>query len=206
MDRKLRVDADMGRRLWCFSTQAVTDIYGAIIYSSTKESLDFLWYGIHRKISEFQVWGCHIEALIGAYKDNLADRGEFGYYMGTTATRAVIQYWNPNKPNIISYCTTAKFNEHETINLAGKISSGSRLTNELSRPEDFEVVELRHKDHPILKHPPTKIEIILPQMESHSVSQLNDVNTTIYHILQHCHKDHVTIKQLQHNFDITFGS
>ena len=43
------------------------------------------------------------------------------------------------------------------------MSSGSRLTNGLPLPEDFEVVELRHKNHPILQHPPTKIEITLPQ-------------------------------------------
>ena len=83
----------MSRKLWYFSTQAATDIYGAILHSSTRESPDFLWYGIRRKISEIRVWGCHMEALIGAYKENLADRSEFGYYMGTTETKAVIQYW-----------------------------------------------------------------------------------------------------------------
>ena len=51
MDRKLRGDADMSRRLWRCLTQVATDIYGEIIHSSTKESPDFLWYGIRRKIS-----------------------------------------------------------------------------------------------------------------------------------------------------------
>lgn len=153
----------MSRKLWCFPIKATTDIYGGIIHLSTKEFLDFLWYGVCRKISEFQIWVCHMEALIGEYKENLADCGKFGYYMGIIATRVVIQHWTPSKSNIIGYCTTTKFNELETINPAGKMSSGSRPTNGLPRPDDFVVVVARHKDHHILQHPPTRIEITLPQ-------------------------------------------
>ena len=63
--------------------------------------------------------------------ENLADRTETRYFVGTTATRSVIKYWNPSKPNIIGYCTTAKFNEYETLDSNGEMSPGSKKSRKV---------------------------------------------------------------------------
>ena len=90
-----------------------------MIHSATQESPDYLWYGVRRSIHDFRVWGCHIEAMKGTHLTNSADRTETGYFLGTTATRSVIRYWHPSRPGTIGYCTTAKFNEYETLDPSG---------------------------------------------------------------------------------------
>ena len=99
-----------------------------MIHSATKESLDYEWYVVRRSIPDFRVWGCHIEAMSGTYLGNMDDRTESGYYLGTTATRSVIRYWNTKRPNVIGYCTTAKFNKYDTLDPEGNMSPGSKLT------------------------------------------------------------------------------
>ena len=123
--RKIRGDANLPKTLWCYSFEHATDVYGAMIHSATQESPDFEWYGNKRSIHDFRVWGCHIEEILGTHLTNSADKTETGYFLGTTATRSVIKYWNSTKPNIIGYCTTARFNEYETLDPNGDMSPGS---------------------------------------------------------------------------------
>ena len=48
--------------------------------------------------------------------------------MEIIGTKVVIKYWNPQKPNEIGYCTTAKFYEHHTTLPNGDLSAGYKLT------------------------------------------------------------------------------
>ena len=54
-----------------------------------------MWSGIRRSIHDVRVWGYHLEELNGGHLTNLEDITKSGYYIGTTATRYVIRYWNP---------------------------------------------------------------------------------------------------------------
>ena len=51
--RKLRADANLPLKLWCFSTEHTCDIYGALIHSSTNKSPDYQWCGMRRNIHDF---------------------------------------------------------------------------------------------------------------------------------------------------------
>ena len=96
ISRKIRGDANLPKKLWCYSYEHSADIYGTMIHSVTHDSPDFKWYGVRRSVHDFRVWGCHIKAMMGTHLANMADRTETGYYLGTTATRSVIRYWNPH--------------------------------------------------------------------------------------------------------------
>lgn len=69
-----------------------------------------------------------MERWKGVYKTHLGSRSEFRNYIRITVAKAVIQYWNLDKSDIIGHCTTAHFNEHETINIEERVESGPRLT------------------------------------------------------------------------------
>ena len=43
--RKIRGDANLPGKLWCYSYEHATDVYGAMIHSATHESPDLQWYG-----------------------------------------------------------------------------------------------------------------------------------------------------------------
>ena len=79
-----------------------------------------------RHISEFRVWGCAIEAKLPPITTKALDyRTESGYYLNTTGTKAVIRYWDPNNPDEIGYCTTARLYEHKTYEKINMVSSKS---------------------------------------------------------------------------------
>ena len=99
-----------------------------MIHSATQESLDYQCYGIRRSMYNFRVLGCHIKAVHGTHLTNLVDRPEIDYVLGTTATISVIRYWYPSTPKIIGFCTTEKFNEYETLDQNGELSSESKIT------------------------------------------------------------------------------
>ena len=161
--RKIRADANLPPSLWCFSYEHATDIYGAMLHSAIKESPDYLWYGVRRSIHDFRVWGCHIEAMKGTKLTNSEDRTESGYFLGTTATRSVIRYWDPTNPNSIGYCTTAKFNEYETYDPSGKLSPGSKLSQGFSNEDNpVELVTVEDTDHPLMKNPIEQINVEIP--------------------------------------------
>ena len=92
---KIRGDANLPSKLWCYSYEHATEIYGAMVHSAINEAPDYLWYGTRRSIHDFRVCGCHIKALKRTTLSNSKDRTESGYFLGTTATRSVMQYWNP---------------------------------------------------------------------------------------------------------------
>ena len=136
---------------------------GATIHDATNESPDFLWYGIRRSIHDFRVWGCHIEAMKGNTLTNLEDRTESGYFLGTTATRSVIRYWNPKHPDKIGYCTTARFDEYQTYDPSGELSPGSRLTQGKFDPDTtINLTTVSEINHPLLQHPIEKLRVKLP--------------------------------------------
>ena len=75
-----------------------------MIYNATlKEALDWVWEKTKRSIHDLRVWGYHTEAKIDNHVPNLDTRTEDGYYMCTTATKTVIEYWTPQDPNTIKY-------------------------------------------------------------------------------------------------------
>ena len=69
----------------------------------------------------------------------------------------MIRYWNPSKPNIIGYCTTARFNEYETLDPNGEMSPGSKITQGLEQDQEMELTTINNVDNPLMKHP---IEIV----------------------------------------------
>ena len=72
--------------------------------------------------------------------------------MGTTATWSGIRYWNIVRPKTIGYCTTAKFNEYESLDCGGKISPGSSFTQGKEEAGEFEIATVKDINHPLLKH------------------------------------------------------
>ena len=68
--RKIRGDTSLPAKLWCFSYEHMTNILGALIHDATDESPDFFWYGTHRSIHDFIVWGCHMEAMKVPHSQN----------------------------------------------------------------------------------------------------------------------------------------
>ena len=97
--------------------------------------------------------GCYLEALKDGELTNSEDRTKSGYYLGTTATRSVIRYWNLFKPKQIGYCTTARFNERSTIAPNDSLSYGSMISQSMPKPTSFETLIVNNKYHPILAHP-----------------------------------------------------
>ena len=80
---------------------------------------------------------------------NLNSRTEDGYYNGTTATKAVIKYWQPQNPNTFKYCVTAKFDEYNTIGIDSKLSPGSKVSQgELSETKQEGFISINHQKHP----------------------------------------------------------
>ena len=90
MGRKITCDTDLPKIIQYFAYEYVA-IYRAVIHSSTKESSDYLWYGIRRSIRDFKVWGYHIEALHMDYIGKSRDRTEIGYFIETAGS-------NVNRP------------------------------------------------------------------------------------------------------------
>ena len=123
-----QTDHGVGDKLWCCKCEDVTQKYNATIHSAHNECLDTLWYGRQPCAWEFRVFGCKVEAKIGTHLAQLDPRSENGYFLGTTATKAVIRYFKPEEPNTIHYCVTAKFYEYITYLPNGQLSPGSALT------------------------------------------------------------------------------
>ena len=118
MERRTRMDSGLSVKLWCQSTEAATEIYNVLYHVTLQYAPDWILDKTKRSIDDLRVWGCHIEAKSDSHVPNLDSGTEVGYYMGTTATKAVIKYWRPQDPNTIKYCVTAKFDEHNTISTA----------------------------------------------------------------------------------------
>ena len=78
--KKSRGDANLPATLWYYSYENVIDVYGAMIHSTTQESLYYQWYGTRRSIYDFRVWGYHIEAVHRTHLTNLIDGTESGYF------------------------------------------------------------------------------------------------------------------------------
>ena len=104
-----------------------------------------------------------MEAKIGIHLKTLQERTEDGYYLGTTATKSVIRYWVPSKPDAIQYCTTARFFEHQTVLPDGKSSPGARVqAGQSSSMTIPEMTSINITDHPFHDSPPIVITLSLP--------------------------------------------
>ena len=68
--------------------------------------------------------------------------------MGSCGTRAIIKWWDPSQPNEIKYCTSAKFNEHETYLPNGKLSPESQYLNNTSTIE-LPTLTIDSSKHPL---------------------------------------------------------
>ena len=73
--------------------EEATEIYNILYHATLQDAPDWIWDKTKRSIHDLRVWGCHVEAKIDSHVPNLDSRTEDGYYMGTTATKAVIKYW-----------------------------------------------------------------------------------------------------------------
>ena len=100
---------------------------------------------------EFRTFGCRIETRINTYLTKEEDRTETGYYVGTTATKAVIRYWKPEQPKTIHYCVTAQFFEYTTKLPNGELSPGSALTQGQEEPSPPPQTTINLADHPFIK-------------------------------------------------------
>ena len=91
----------LGEQLWCCKCEDSTDKYNTILHSAHGDIPDFMWYVVCPNISDFRIFGCKVEAIIGNYLSQLDARTEDGYYIGTTTTKVVICYWCPSDPTTI---------------------------------------------------------------------------------------------------------
>ena len=156
-----QIDHGLGDILWCCKCEDTTQKYNATLHNAIDDLPDFEWYGRRPKASEFRIFGCKLEAKIGAHVGNLDERTEPGYYLGTTATKSVIRYWKPEKPYEIQYCTTARFFEHTTVLPNGQPSPGSSMQHpEATKQQPFTSINI--SDHPFHNSPPHVLRIQLP--------------------------------------------
>ena len=95
------IDHGLSEQLWCCKCEDSTDKYNTILHSAHGDIPDFMWYGVCPNISDFRIFGCKVEAIIGNYLSQLDARTEDGYYIGTTTTKVVICYWCPSDPTTI---------------------------------------------------------------------------------------------------------
>mmetsp|Transcript_21445 Transcript_21445/g.30039 ORF Transcript_21445/g.30039 Transcript_21445/m.30039 type:complete len:93 (+) Transcript_21445:212-490(+) len=87
---------------------------------------DYLWCFAMEDVPE-TFWGCKIEALLEKDLQQSESRTESGYYMGTTATKYIIKYWNPENPKKIGICTSCKLFEQQSYLQDGRLSPSSRF-------------------------------------------------------------------------------
>ena len=156
------IDHGLGDHLWCCKCEDTTDKYNATVHSAHGEIPDFLWYGARPNIYDFRVFGCKLEARLNTQLQQLDPRTEEGYYLGTTATKAVIRYWRHEDPTTINYCTTARFFEYTTHLPSGELSPGTKMTQKLAPPTPPPTTTLDLTDHPFLSSPPQIIQFPLP--------------------------------------------
>ena len=73
-------------------------------------------------------------------------------FLGTTATRSVIRYWHTSKPKTIGFCTTAKFNENETLDPNGELSPGFKITQGFPQDQNMEIIKVSNQGNPLMKY------------------------------------------------------
>ena len=168
------------------------DLYGIIIHSTIKESPFLPWSGIGTSIHSICPWRCQIEAICGSTtsKKQLTDHTETAYYLGTTATKTVIKYWNPKKSLIILYCVSANIFGFKSLlqdgSLShGSLSSGSTLlmhnaneSTDLTKPLPTITIETRHTD-PFLHVEAKTYTVTLPACGQHLDFTPNRQNNNI---------------------------
>lgn len=93
MERRTRMDSGLLVNLWYQSIEVAIEIYNMLYHAILQDAPDWIWDKTKRSIHDLQVWGCRIEAKIDSHVPTLNSRTEYGYYMGTTATKSVIKYW-----------------------------------------------------------------------------------------------------------------
>ena len=152
--------------LCCCKCEVSTQKNNAIIHSAHGDVPDFRWYGRRLQASEFRIFGCRIEALIGSYLQTLQPRTEMGYFLGTTSIKSVIRYWIPEKPKEIQYCTTARFFKHTTKLPDGQPSSGSQQMAKTTAPLQSPVTSINITNHPLHNVPPQAVQITLPPLNT----------------------------------------
>ena len=62
----------------------------------------------------------------------------------------------------IGYCTTAKFNEYSKLAPNGSLSLSSMMYQSLKEPDDFIIVEINHRNNPLLSNPVHILSFLLP--------------------------------------------
>ena len=172
------IDHGLGPHLWCLKCEDTTTKYNATLHSAINDIPDFLWYGTRPSIADFRIFGCKLEARLNNHLAQLDARCEDGYYVGTTATKSVIRYWRPEKPNTINYCTTARFFEHNTKLPDGNPSPGS-LINTTDPPPVIPSTTINIADNPLLASPPYIFQIALPP--AGSPIGITDIKQCQYH-------------------------
>jgi hypothetical protein len=197
------VDHDLGDKIWCCKCEDVTQKYNATIHTAHNECPDTLWYERKPCAWEFRVFGCKVEAKIGTHLAQLDPRSENGYFLGTTATKAVIRYFKPEEPNTIHYCVTAKFYEYITYLPNGQLSPGSALTQGHPQPPTPTPTSINITDHPFINSPPYIFTMALPLKDTCLGITLSECQ---YHNLPYiCSSSHKCIFQksvphdLRHN-------
>ena len=152
MTRCIHIDSGLDNKFWCFADEYSTKIYNILSHSALDgESPDFFWYNERTSIHDIRCFGC--QAIFYSVVPNTTDitpRGVKGYYLGTTATKEVIRYWNPDKPNEIQYGHTAKFYESISYLPNGILSPGSKIAGGEKVDLDNTFDQINVSDNPFI--------------------------------------------------------
>ena len=152
LTRCIHIDSGLDDKFWCFADEYSTTIYNSISHSALDgESPDYIWYKKRCSIHDVRCFGCQaIFYLVLPSTTDIKPRGVKGYYLGTTATKEVIRYWNPDKPNEIQYGHTAKFYESDSYLPNGSLSPGSKVTKGETIDTDVSYDQINVTDNPFL--------------------------------------------------------
>ena len=93
----------------------------------------------------------------------------------------MIRYWRPEDLNIIHYCTTAKFFEHNTKLPDGEISTESQLSTSTTTPPTNPTTIINIDDHPLLQSPPRIFQLSFPT--TGSTISTTDIKDYKYHTM-----------------------
>ena len=76
----------------------------------------------------------------------------------------MIRYWKSTDPDIIHYCTTARFYEFTTMLPSRDLSPGCQLSHGQTPPNPPPTATLNVSDHPFIAFPPYIFQMSPPQI------------------------------------------
>ena len=149
---------------WCYASEHAATIYNATVHSAHDEQPEFLWSGTRISILDIRCFGCEIYPIrtkSSHGRKKLDPKNVSGYFMGVTASRALIKWWDTLNPQEMKFCQSAKFNESKVYMPNGTLSPGSHLSQGLDL-DSLPPCMFNLQNNPLLHEPPFEISVILP--------------------------------------------